>query len=154
MGLEYEVHAEQVVPNVSTARAKLAQVYFDSSPDQSDYLMNPAELLLSAFAACMLKNIERFAKILHFSYERVSIRVHGVREDTPPRMSKISYELTLWTDESDQRVELLRRNLHKYGTVFNTLKASCEVSGRINVETSKHMIQRGEQHQGGVNSYG
>lgn len=30
--LEYTVAAEQVVPNVSTARAKRAQIFFDSSP--------------------------------------------------------------------------------------------------------------------------
>lgn len=50
MSLEYDVQAEEVIPNVSTARAKRAQLYFDSSPGQSEHLMGPAELLLSSFA--------------------------------------------------------------------------------------------------------
>ncbi len=115
--LEYTVEAEQVVPNVSTARAKRAQIFFDSSPGQSEHLLNPAELLLSAFSACMLKNVERLAPILRFSYTRAAVRVHGVREDKPPRLVRIDWELQLWTDEPPARVDLLERNLRKQGTI-------------------------------------
>ncbi|MGB7293806.1 MAG: hypothetical protein WBD99_16685 [Thermodesulfobacteriota bacterium] len=74
MGLEYEVKAEQIIPNISTASAKQAQIYFDSSPGQSEHLFNPAELFLTAFAACILKNVERFSERLHFAYNKASIR--------------------------------------------------------------------------------
>lgn len=131
--LTYHVAAEQVIENVATARAKHAQIYFDSSPGQNEHLMNPAELLLSAFAACMLKNVERFAEILHFSYQRAAITVDGVREDSPPSMSAITYELTLWTDEPARRVELLERNLRRQGTIYNTLAAVCTVEGETKV---------------------
>lgn len=131
MGMEYEVKAEQVVPNVSTVRPKEAQIYFDSSPGQSEHLFNPAELFLSAFAACILKNVERFSERLHFAYNKASIKVHGVREEPPPRLTTIKYELTLYTNESPQRVELLRRNLEKYGTIYNTVANACEISGEI-----------------------
>ena len=129
--LEYDVQAEQVVPNVSTSRAKRAQIYFDSSPGQSEHLLNPAELLLSAFAACLLKNVERLTPILRFTYQRAAVHVHGVREDKPPRMASIDWTLTLWTDEPRTKVDLLDRNLRKQGTIYNTLAASCEVTGRI-----------------------
>jgi uncharacterized OsmC-like protein len=131
--LTYDVTAEQVIAKVATARAKQAQIYFDSSPGQSEHLMNPAELLLSAFAACLLKNVERFAEKLHFSYQRAAIHVHGVREEPPPRLTHITYELTLWTAEPAARIHLLDRNLRKYGTIYNTLATSCEVAGEINV---------------------
>jgi uncharacterized OsmC-like protein len=131
--LEYNVMAEQVVPNVSTVRAKRAQLYFDSSPGQTEHLMNPAELLLSAFAACTLKNVERFAKILRFSYQRAAITVYGVREDSPPRLTEITYELTLWTDEPENHINLLDRNLRHQGTIYNTLANSCGVEGKIQV---------------------
>ena len=127
--LEYDVQAEQVVPNVSTARAKRAQVYFDSSPGQSEHLLNPAELLLSAFAACLLKNVERLTPILRFAYQRAAVHVHGVREDKPPRMASIDWTLTLWTDEPQTKLDLLDRNLRKQGTIYNTLAVSCEVAG-------------------------
>jgi uncharacterized OsmC-like protein len=135
MSLEYEVKAQQVVPNVSTVRAKQAQIYFDSSPGQSEHLLNPAELFLSAFAACVLKNVGRFSEKLKFSYKKAAIRVHGVREEPPPRLTKIHYQLMLWTEEPQRRVDLLHRNLEKYGTIFNTVSISCQVSGEITIES-------------------
>lgn len=129
--LEYTVEAEQVVANVSTARTKRAQIFFDSSPGQSEHLLNPAELLLSAFSVCMLKNVERLAPLLRFSYTRTAIRVHGVREDKPPRLVRINWELTIWTDEPASRVDLLEHNLRKQGTIYNTLAVACEVEGRV-----------------------
>lgn len=134
MSLEYEITAEQIVRRVGTAHAKRAQVVFDIARDGSEYLMNPAELLLSAFAACMLKNVERYAKILPFAYQKAVVHVHGVRQDVPPRIAQIDYELTVWTDEPAHRVALLHRNLRQFGTVYNTLAATCEVVGSIRAE--------------------
>ena len=129
--LTYDIEAEQIVPHISTSRAKRAQIYFDSSPGQTEHLMNPAELLLSAFAACIIKNVERLSATLHFSYADVKVRVHGVREGPPPRITQVIYEIDLWTDESRHKVDLLHRNLRKFGTIFNTVSAASEVSGRI-----------------------
>ena len=129
--LTYDIEAEQIVPHISTSRAKRAQIYFDSSPGQTEHLMNPAELLLSAFAACIIKNVERFSDIIHFSYKDVKVQVHGVREGPPPRITQVNYEIELWTDASARKVDLLNHNLLKFGTIFNTVSAACDVSGRI-----------------------
>ncbi len=129
--LTYDIESEQVLPHVSTARAKQAQIYFDSSPGQSEHLMNPAELLLSAFAACIIKNVERLSDILHFSYADVKVQVHGVREGPPPRITQVTYEIDIWTDEDAHKVDLLHHNIRKFGTIFNTVSAASEVSGRI-----------------------
>jgi uncharacterized OsmC-like protein len=129
--LTYDIEAEQILPHVSTSRAKRAQIYFDSSPGQSEHLMNPAELLLSAFAACIIKNVERFSDLIHFSYADVKVRVHGVREGPPPQIIQVRYEIELWTDATAHKVDLLHRNLRKFGTIFNTVSAACDVSGRI-----------------------
>jgi hypothetical protein len=59
------------------------------------------------------------------------VRVHGVRQDTPPKMQSISYELDVDTDESDHRLELLHQNVKKYGTVFNTVAPGTELNGTI-----------------------
>jgi uncharacterized OsmC-like protein len=88
-------------------------------------------LLAAAFAACALKNVERFSKILPFQYESASIRVVAEREEPPPRIVSIHYRLTIDTDEPAKRVELLHRNLSKYGTVYNSLAAACRVNGEI-----------------------
>ena len=129
--LTYEVQARIVRPGVSEVHAKQATIVFDSSPGMGDELPGPAELLCSAFAACVLKNVERFSEMLPFEQHGASITVTAERQQDPPRFTSIQYELRLVTDEPPGRVSLLQRNLAKYGTVYNTLASSCEVSGDV-----------------------
>jgi hypothetical protein len=49
-------------------------------------------------------------------------------------MTRITYLLRLKTDESDHRIELLHKNIRKFGTIYNTLAEVCEVSGEIVAE--------------------
>ena len=55
----------------------------------------------------------------------------GQRQDSPPKMVRIDYEIVVDTDESDQRLDLLHRNLRKYGTISNTLAEATELVGTI-----------------------
>ena len=91
----------------------------------------PAELLAAAFAACLLKNLERAGKLLHFRYDYAEVDVIARRQDSPPKFVEVIYELRLATDETERRVELVHLNLRKFGTVYNTLAATCEVHGRL-----------------------
>jgi uncharacterized OsmC-like protein len=129
--LSYEVHARIVRPGVSEIQAKQGRIAFDSSPGISEELPGPAELLCSAFAACLLKNVERFSEMLPFAQQGAWVRVIAERQQHPPRFTTIRYELQLVTDEPPQHLELLQRNLAKYGTVYNTLAAGCEVVGNV-----------------------
>ena len=90
---------------------------------------NPAELLLAALSACMIKGIERVMPILKFELRGVEVRVHGVRQDVPPKMESIRYEIVVDTDEEDRRLALLHENVKKYGTVFNTVMPGTDLSG-------------------------
>ena len=94
-------------------------------------LPGPADLLASAFAACLLKNVERSSKLMPFRYEDVDVVVMAHRQDSPPRFTGIHYELYIVTDEPPRRIELLHENLRRYGTVYNTLASVCEVEGTI-----------------------
>ena len=107
------------------------------SAGQSDTLPGPADLLTAAFAACVLKNVERFSHILRFAYQRATIHVEATRRNAPPRMTSIRYLLTVATDESAQQVDLLHRNIRRYETIFNTLAAACDVSGDIVAEPAR-----------------
>ncbi len=91
----------------------------------------PAELLAGAFAACLLKNIARSSALMPFAYDAVDVTVTVHRQDAPSRFTAIEYALHLVTAEPAHRVELLHRNLQKFGTVYNTLAAVCEVSGTV-----------------------
>lgn len=132
--LTYEVIARVVGPGLSRAECKQASIEFDTSAGQSETHMGPAELLVSAFAACVLKNVERFSGILPFSYQGASIRVTAEREEQPPRFTKMNYVLRVITEEPPNQVDLLHRNIQKFGTIFNTLASACRVSGEIIAE--------------------
>lgn len=129
--LQYEVMSRRLDCHRSVARAKNAEVALDTDPAGSADAMNPAELLLAALSACMLKGIERVAPILNFAFSGAAVRVRGWRQDVPPRMARIEYVVWVETDESDRRLELLHENLRRYGTVFNTVVAGCELVGEI-----------------------
>jgi uncharacterized OsmC-like protein len=132
--LRYEVEARIVAPGRSEVTCKSSRIPFDSSPGQSPDLPGPAELLASAFAACLLKNVERYSEMLPFRQSGARVRVEVERQDAPPRFTRLTYVLHVATDEDERRVALLHHNLKRYGTVFNTLAAACEVSGELIAE--------------------
>ncbi|MCX4859051.1 OsmC family protein [Streptomyces canus] len=91
----------------------------------------PAELLAASLAACLLKNLNRSSKLLPFRYTSAEVDVVAGRQDTPPKFTHFTYELRLVTDEPQRRIDLLHHNLRRYGTVYNTLAATCDIQGRI-----------------------
>ena len=94
-------------------------------------LAGPAEILLSAFAACCLKNVERFSSILHYSYNSVRIEVTGSRQEKPSMITEIHYRIHISSDDAQLNLELLHKNLKKFGTIYNTLNAVCKINGQI-----------------------
>ncbi len=129
--MSYAVRARTVRPGRSEIDAGGSRIAFDSSPAPGDELPGPAELLAGAFAACLLKNVERFSQILPFAHAGASVTVEIERQDSPPRFTRIRYELRVVTDEEPRRVALLHHNLRKHGTVYNTLAGVCEVTGEL-----------------------
>lgn len=73
----------------SLAQCKQVQLVIDTDLNGRDDAFNPAGLLLAAVAACILKNTERIAPMIQFEYTGVTVRVHGVRQDSPPKMTSI-----------------------------------------------------------------
>ncbi|MEO7962796.1 MAG: OsmC family protein [Gemmatimonadaceae bacterium] len=127
--LEYAVTAVRLDAHGSIARCKDAVVTVDTDLAGRRDAMNPAELLLTALAACMLKGIARVTPMLTFTLRGVAVTIHGVRHDVPPRLESITYEIVVDTDESDQRLDLLHTNVRKYGTVFNTVAPGTKLTG-------------------------
>lgn len=129
--LEYTVVAKRKDSHGGWAECKQAALVLDTDLAGRDDAFNPAELLLAAVAACMIKGIERVAPMNRFSFRGVEVRLHGVRQDAPPRMASIDYELIVDTDEDDRRLDLLHRNVRNYGTIFNTVAAATRLEGTI-----------------------
>ncbi len=134
----YHVHAESILGGAATAYAKGREIPFDAAAGQGDSLPGPADLLTAAFAACALKNVERFSSLLPFRYERASIDVTAERQDSPPRIISVRYVLAVTSDEPPRRVELLHDNLRRFGTIYNTLAAVADVDGEIRVVPPTH----------------
>ena len=129
--LEYRVKARRIDAHGSTAETKAAAITLDTDIAGRMDAFNPAELLLASIAACMIKGAERVAPMIKFDLHSMEVRLHGVRQDAPPKMTRIDYEIIVDTTETDQRLELLHKNIRKYGTVSNTIAAAMELTGVI-----------------------
>ncbi len=133
--LEYQVNARRLSPHESIASCKSAEIVLDTDMQGRIDAFNPAELFLASIAACMLKGIERVLPMLKFELRGAQVRLHAVRQDTPPKIVSVTYELIVDTDETDQRLALLHTNLRKYGTIYNTVSAATALSGTIRRST-------------------
>jgi len=83
----------------------------------------------------MIKGIERVTPMLHFDLRGVEVQLHGVRQDSPPKMVSVDYELIVDTDEDDRRLDLLHLNVRKFGTISNTVAAATKLEGVIKRKT-------------------
>ena len=129
--MTFAVRARRTDAHGGEATCKSASITLDTDLAGRVDAFNPAELMMAALAACMLKSIERVTPILKFDLRGVEVRLTGVRQDVPPRMESIDYEILVDSDESDHRLALLHDNVRKYGTVYNTVSPGTRLAGMI-----------------------
>jgi uncharacterized OsmC-like protein len=129
--LEYSVHARRIDDHGSLATTKQAEITLDTDVKGREDAFNPAELFLAAVAACMIKGIERVTPMLKFELRGVEVKLHGVRQDAPPKMISVDYEIIVDTDEDDRRLDLLHTNVRKFGTISNTVAEATKLEGSI-----------------------
>lgn len=131
--LEYEISASVKQGGSAKATANHSEVAFDATSGRDNVLPNPAELLLTSLAACLLKNVQRYSEILHIPYRMAKVTIHGTRNDNPPFMSEISYNLEIDTDEEKRKIAALHKNIIRFGTITNTLSRACVLNGTISI---------------------
>lgn len=129
--MTFSVKAARRNSHGSEATCKSAVITLDTDLAGRPDAFNPAELLLAALAACMIKGIERVSPIIKFELRSLEVRLHGIRQDVPPRMESITYEIVVDSDESDAKLKLLHDNVMKFGTVFNTVSPGTELHGTL-----------------------
>jgi uncharacterized OsmC-like protein len=127
----YQAHGSVRAGGAARLVAHGLDAEFDGTAGRLEDLPGPADVLSAALCACILKNVERFSHMLPFRYESASVEVTAEREEPPPRIVRVSYHLRVVTDEPPARVELLHKNIRKFGTITNTLAAACELTGTI-----------------------
>lgn len=128
--MQYQISGSINPAREATFSVKERSVLFGVTNDQGD-LPNPAELLLGAFAACCLKNVQRFSDLLGFGYTNARIEVSGERQEKPTKMVAIRYVININSADEKLNVKLLHKNIRKFGTIYNTLKDVCDVSGEL-----------------------
>ncbi len=79
----------------------------------------------------MIKRIGRVAPMLRLEVRGVEVRLHGVRQDSPPSMASVTHELIIDADADDHRLELPHQNVRKCGRIHNTAAAGTRLEGRI-----------------------
>ncbi|WP_066223306.1 OsmC family protein [Formosa haliotis] len=129
--MKYYTKAQSASKNIASIKIKESDIGFGITPESADLLPNPAELFLGSFSACILKNVERFSAIMNFEYSKAEIIVNASRLEKPPRMEDINYELTIYSKDDNLNINLLKKNIEKFGTIFNTVKSSCSITGEI-----------------------
>jgi uncharacterized OsmC-like protein len=129
--MRYEIAARRLDGTGSLALAHGAEVRLATDMDGRKDAMNPVELLLSALAACMIKGAERVLPTLKFQLDGMKLALEADRQDSPPKLTAIWYEIVVATPEPDARIDLLHRNILKYGTISNTLAAAVPLTGTI-----------------------
>ena len=126
---EYTITARRLDAHGSEACTKDAVLVIDTDLAGRPDAFNPAELFLASIAACMLKGIERVTPLLQFQLDGVAISLRGQRQDSPPKMLSVAYEISVETDEPDARLDLLHKNVRKYGTISNTVADALDLQG-------------------------
>lgn len=127
----YEVEGENLPGGTAHIVTQGRTIPFDGSAESGKELPGPADLLAGALAACVLKNVERFSGMLPFDYSRATVHVSVEREEPPPRIVGARYIVHIETDETDHKVDLLARNILKFGTITNTLAAAVDLRGEV-----------------------
>ncbi len=129
--LEYHVSARRIDAHGSEIVAKEVRLLVDTDPQGRRDALNPAEMLLGALAACILKGAERVLPTLGFSLQGIEVSLHAQRQDNPPMLTSIDYAILVDTTEPDHRIELLHKNIRKYGTISHTLAKAVPITGTI-----------------------
>lgn len=130
--MEYRIKASSQSKQDAVIHIKTSNIEFGTTPNSAETLPNPAELFLGSFASCALKNVERFSGILKFDYTKATIEVSATRLENPPRMDNINYHLTVYSEDQNLNPDLLKKNIEKFGTIYNTVKMACSICGTIN----------------------
>ena len=95
----YVVRAHTCGDGTSVVTTNHREIRFDSSPTQGDQLPGPADLLTAAFAACLLKNVERMGELLAFAWTSASVEAQSERQGAPPKITTITYRIEVISGE-------------------------------------------------------
>lgn len=129
--MAFSLHAVRQGANGTLAHAQDATVELDTSMAGRPDALNPVELLLASLSACIVKGVERVAPTIGFTFTAMDISMVARRPLDEARIEDIRYTVTFDTDASDELLSLVHKNITKFGTIYNTVKAGTDLSGTV-----------------------
>ena len=129
--MTFEVSAKRLDSSGSVVHSKQTELVIDTSMGGRMDALNPVELLLASLSACIIKGIERVAGTLGIEYDSVDVTLVAHRPVDEARIDGISYTVTVGTSADQAKLDLLHKNLMKFGTIYNTIKAGTTLTGVI-----------------------
>ena len=129
--MTFQVSAHRTDASSSKVSSKQVEITIDTSMSGRLDALNPVELLLASLAACIIKGIERVAGTLGIEYETADVSLTAHRPVDEARIDDITYLVTLETNADQNKLDLLHKNLMKFGTIYNTIKIGTNLSGSI-----------------------
>nr|WP_049764668.1 hypothetical protein [Thioalkalivibrio sulfidiphilus] len=78
----------------------------------------------------MIRATQRALPLLRVEISGLSIRLKGWRQDSPPAIARIEYELIVRTEADEEMLELLHLNVQK-GTIYHTLSKGTQLEGTV-----------------------
>lgn len=132
--MKHQIKASAISNNNAAIKIKQSDIAFGTTSNSAEILPNPAELFLGAFASCMLKIAERFSSMMKFTYLKATVDVSATRTEKPLKIDEIAYKLIIYSSDENLNIPLLKKNIQKFGTIYNTAKLSCNIDGVIEQE--------------------
>ena len=129
--MTFSLQATRIDDSGSLVTSKQTQLVIDTSQSSRPDALNPVELLLASLSACIIKGIDRVAPTLGLSYESVRVELTAHRPVDQARIEDISYLVTLATEADQAKLDLLHKNIMKFGTIYNTVKTGTKLAGQV-----------------------
>ena len=129
--MTFELTAKRIAASAPQVPPKETELAIDTSVAGRLDLLTPVELLLASLSACIIKGIERVAATLGIEYDSVDVSLTARRPVDESRIEDISYLIRLSTSADQSKLDLLHKNLMKFGTIYNTVKSGTNLSGII-----------------------
>lgn len=129
--MTFQVQAKRLDSAGSLVHSKQAELVIDTGMAGRLDALNPVELLLAALAACLIKGIERVAGTLGIEYHSVDVSLTAHRPVDEARIEDITYLVRIGTSADQAKLDLLHKNLMKFGTIYNTVKTGTQLTGEV-----------------------
>ena len=104
----------------------------------------PAQLLLVSIGGCLLSTLHAWSEILDIKVTSADVTVKGainvmamlgIDENAPHEFQNLTVDLTIESDEPEDRIQQLIDNVEKSCPVYSTIVNPCEVTTNIKMKS-------------------